>query len=105
MEFTEEELKLMKKLGITSSAPTIFKIIKAETHCKLCKTSTTQFIKMNKLVDGTWVQESEISSNKDIPDNLEAFKTSVAVCWSCEKTLMQVDKLELVRMLINFYSI
>jgi hypothetical protein len=111
MYFTKEELELMRQMEISVPTPTVYKLVKGMTQCKLCKISTTQFIRMAKHGDDTWVKESEVDSRGitilDTPETsgkVETFITSISTCWACKETLLKKEKAELVQMLIDLNS-
>lgn len=103
MEFTKEELKMMRQLGIPVPAPAVYKIVRAETKCKLCQSVTVQFIRMIKQGEETWLKERELKESEVIAFQDTLF-ASVGTCWQCVETLLKKEKEELVRMLIALNS-
>ena len=108
---SDEERALLEALGLikvkkSADIPVEFKIIKGITKCKLCKTVTTQVIKMMKIGEGTWVKQAEIPVNEEFEETLsyEEYKTEVRLCWACRDVLMEKEKEELVDLVIKLYN-
>ena len=108
---TDEERALLEALGILKplkekkESPKEFKIINGISHCKLCKTRTTQIIKMMKVGD-CWVKQEELKTlgdeYKDLP--FEEYETEVRMCWNCKNVFMEKSKEELVEIIINLFN-
>ena len=108
---SEEERALLVSLGLMKpkkekqEIPKEFKIIQGISTCKLCKTKTTQLIKMAKEKD-CWVKQEEVplleESDKNLP--YEKYETEVRLCWNCKNVFMEKSKEELVEIIINLFN-
>lgn len=108
---SEEERALLVSLGLMKpkkekqEIPKEFKIIQGISTCKLCKTKTTQLIKMAKEKD-CWVKQEEVplleESDKNLP--YEEYETEVRLCWNCKNVFMEKSKEELVEIIINLFN-
>jgi hypothetical protein len=111
IDLNEEEHALLEVLGLVKpkkaqeKKPTEFKIIHGISTCKLCKTKTTQLIKMAKEKD-CWVKQEEVplleESDKNLP--YEEYETEVRLCWNCKNVFMEKSKEELVEIIINLFN-
>jgi len=100
-EFTTEELELIKALGIPLPKPTVYKILKVNQVCQLCKTVVTQYFKMVQQDKTSWVKDSVIKPTEvDIPKTVETYNTSLSTCKLCRTVLMKKEKIELIEILI-----
>lgn len=80
------------------------KVIRAVSHCKLCKTETTQFFVMVHRA-GTWEREGEVKESELDPLlSIEGLNTKVNACWNCKELLLQKSKDELAKMIIDFVA-
>jgi len=110
MEFSIEELAMIKKLGLTipkakpTTEPPQYKTIEGQCICTLCKTIHVQYFKMIKQPDErAWVKVEEIKFTEK-PKGIEVSKSYMSVCDACFKVLMKKDKKELINMLLNLRS-
>ena len=108
---SDEERLLLESLGLikakrNTEVVTEYKIIKGVSKCKLCKTVTTQVIKMMKVGEGTWVKQAEIPVSEETEESLtcEEYETEVRLCWACRDKLMEKSKGELVDLVIKLYN-
>lgn len=97
-----------KKLASTASViPNEVRAIRGVVTCDLCKTVTTQYVRMEKFSDGIWRSGADYSCEeleKLKTDGLEVCQAKVKSCWACEDVLMKRDKIELVRMVVALYA-
>lgn len=114
-EGTEEEramyLKLAKKFGlrvakVIEPIPGVVKIIKGESYCSLCETTTEQYIVMDKYTDGIWRKNKTVTKEEasKIPCVVSLHRDSVSCCENCIDFLMSKDKMDLVKMLMQSRS-
>jgi hypothetical protein len=105
---SDQETALLKKLDITTfstvKVKTGSKVIKGITTCLLCKTVTTQCIRMARYSTGSWEKEEEISIDKIGEDYTENLLENVRTCWACEAYLLSKDKAELVKLILRLYG-
>jgi hypothetical protein len=108
---SDVERLLLESLGLIKAKRNVevvteYKIIKGVSKCKLCKTVTTQVIKMMKVGEGTWVKQAEIPVSEETEEALtyEEYETEVRLCWACRDKLMEKSKEELVDLVIKLYN-
>ena len=110
---TETERRLAEELGIVKKEKVAkpekqrqYKVIRGTTLCKLCGTKTTQFIRMMKLEDNTWVKQEELLEDiaKSLEEKVEDYEGTVRFCWACREVLGEKEKDELVQMIINLFN-
>lgn len=108
-EFSQEELELIKDLGLkipkaknNSIIVVKYKIIKVTTTCKLCKTVTIQYFKLTSKAEFIWVAACELSEEEaNIEEITETSKVQITTCWNCRNTLMNKEKEDLVDLIID----
>lgn len=115
MEFTREELELIKKLGLkvknktedVQKLPNETRAIYGVVTCDLCGTVTKQYVRMEKYSDGAWksgVDFTDEEINKLKKNELEVCRERVKSCWNCRNVLGQKEKSELVEMIVKIYA-
>jgi L-lactate utilization protein LutC len=113
MQLTEAERRLAEELGIIEKErgkkgkkEREYKVIRGTTTCKLCGTVTTQFIRMMKLEDNTWVKKEELVEEiaKNLNEQVDNYEGTVRFCWACREVLGEKEKDELVQMIINLFN-
>ena len=108
VEFSDEELALIKKLGLTVPKQPEYKILKLNLTCKLCGTVTSQFFRLVKVpnMSGiTWIKDKRLDpAEVNLNNKIEESNLTTSICSACEETLMKEPKLKLVRMLMDLSS-
>lgn len=113
-EGTEEEralyMKLIKKFGLKvkktiEPIKDAVKVIKSESYCSLCETTTIEYVKMLKYTDGIWKKDSIITEGEAGKIlHRGTHKDTVTCCQSCVDFLMEKDKMELVKIIMRSKS-
>lgn len=111
---TDEEreiyLKLIKKFGLkvaktNDPIPGATKVIKGSSYCSLCECTTVQYILMQKYTNGTWKKVKDITEEEvSKVSKLDNHKDYVTCCPNCITYLMEKDKMELVKMIMQSSS-
>lgn len=118
-DFAADELKVLKKLGIElaarpdiprdkvkqTTAPTPY-ILKTITHCKLCKSDTTQYYSMElDEEEFTPCLRARSISEGEVSGNMKSQDLYPSTCPVCLKELMKWKKEDLAKTLIKAFPL
>ena len=101
MQFTPAELKIIEELKLKIPEAKETKIVGTEFKCKLCKTTYTQYIELEKQSNFLWTKKGSTFSHIQDSQTAVITKHSVLICKFCREILLTKSKTELVELLIT----